>query len=179
LKRRASQTVIFETIVSLLKIMAPVLSSTADEMWSYLGYQVEGESVLLTAFPVANPELIDEALEQEWESIWRIREQVNKKIEEKRALKEIGHSLDTKVVITAGGDELKVLRKVEDDLKNIFIVSQAELKADLKEGGELDIVILKAEGRKCERCWQYAVDIRTEGPFPNVCGRCEDILSSL
>ena len=173
-KRRASQTVIFETIVSLLKLMAPVLSSTADEMWSYLGDQVEGESVLLGTFPVAKAELIDEALEQEWESIWRIREQVNKKIEEKRALKEIGHSLDTKVVITAGGDELKLLRKIEDDLKSIFIVSQTELK----EGSGLDIVILRAEGEKCERCWQYAVDIKTAGPFPNVCGRCEDILSS-
>ena len=174
-KRRASQTVIFETIVALTKLMAPVLSSTADEMWSYLGDQVEGESVLLTRFPVAKEEFINEAIEQDWENIWKIREQTNKKIEEKRAAKEIGHSLDTRVVITAGADDYKLLKKIEDELKAVFIVSQIEVK----EGAELEIAVLKAEGEKCERCWQYATGMKKEGPFPNVCTRCEDILSSL
>ena len=174
-KRRASQTVIFETIVALTKLMAPFLSSTADEMWSYLGAQVEEESVLLTRFPQAKEEFINEEIEQDWENIWKIREQTNKKIEEKRAAKEIGHSLDTKVVITAGGDEYRVLKKIEDELKAVFIVSQMELK----EGAELDIAVVKAEGEKCERCWQYATGMKKEGPFPNVCSRCEDILSSL
>ena len=174
-KRRASQTVIFETIVALVKLMAPFLSSTADEMWSYLGGLVEEESVLLTGFPTAKKEFINEEIEQDWENIWKIREQANKKIEEKRAAKEIGHSLDTKVVITAGGEELKLLKKIEDELKAVFIVSQMELK----EGAELDISVVKAEGEKCERCWQYATGMKKEGPFPNVCSRCEDILSSL
>ena len=92
--------------MTLTKLMAPFLSSTADEMWSYLGDQVEEESILLTRFPVAKEELINEEIEQDWENIWKIREQANKKIEEKRAAKEIGHSLDTKVVITAGAGRL-------------------------------------------------------------------------
>ncbi len=175
LKRRSSQTVIFETIVSLLKLMAPILSSTADEMWSYLGDQVEGESVLLTEFPAPKTELINEEVEQIWESIWKIREQVNKKIEEKRAAKEIGHSLDTKIVITAGEDDYRLLTNIDDELKGIFIVSQIEVN----KGSEFNIAVLKAEGEKCERCWQYAVDMKKTGPFPNVCKRCEDILSSL
>ncbi|MDR2018163.1 MAG: isoleucine--tRNA ligase [Syntrophobacterales bacterium] len=174
-KRRASQTVIFETIMALTKLMAPVLSSTADEMWSYLGGQVEEESVLLTRFPSAKEEFVSEAIERDWEVIWKIREQANKKIEEKRAAKEIGHSLDTKLILTAGGDDYRLLKKIEDELKAVFIVSQIELK----EGAELDIAVLKAEGEKCERCWQYATGMKKDGPFPNVCSRCEDILSSL
>ncbi|HEY3275168.1 MAG TPA: isoleucine--tRNA ligase [Syntrophorhabdaceae bacterium] len=175
LKRRASQTVIFETIVSLLKLMAPVLSSTADEMWSYLAGQVKEESVLLGRFPEAKPERIDEAIEAQWEAVWKLREQVNKKIEEKRAAKEIGHSLDTKVIIAAPAEEYKLLMNIEDDLKSVFIVSQIEVK----EGGELEITVARAEGAKCERCWQYARGMKSTGPFPNVCARCEDILSSL
>ncbi len=174
LKRRASQTVIFETIISLCKLIAPVLSSTAEEMWSYLKDQVEEQSVFLSRFPVPRKELIREDIEEEWEKIWRIREQVNKKIEEKRAQKEIGHSLDTKVVIKAPGPEYEVLTKIEDELKSIFIVSQIEVHT----GDELDISILKAEGEKCERCWQYAIDMNKAGSFPNVCKRCQDILSS-
>ena len=174
-KRRASQTVIFETITALLKLMAPVLSSTADEMWSYLKGHVSEESVLLSDFPVAKPELIDEAIEQDWENIWKIREQVNKKIEEKRAAKEIGHSLDTKVVITAPAQEFELLSGIDDELKSIFIVSQMEMK----QGDEFSITVLKAEGEKCERCWQYATGMKDTGPYPHVCSRCEDILSSL
>jgi isoleucyl-tRNA synthetase len=175
LKRRASQTVIFETIVSLLKLMAPFLSSTADEMWACLGENVEEESVLLASFPEAKPELINEEIEAEWEKIWKIREQANKKIEEKRAAKEIGHSLDTKVVISAPAEEYRLLANLGDDLKSVFIVSQIEIK----EGSELEITVVRAEGEKCERCWQYAVDMKKTGPFPNVCKRCDDILSSL
>ncbi len=173
-KRRASQTVIFETIVALCKLIAPVLSSTAEEMWSYLRGQVDEKSVFLSPFPGVAQELIREDIEEEWEDIWNIREMVNKKIEEKRSQKEIGHSLDVKVAIIAPGKEYELLKKIDDELKSIFIVSQI----DVQKGGELDIAILKAEGEKCERCWQYAVDMNKAGRFPNVCKRCEDILSS-
>ncbi|MBA4418423.1 MAG: isoleucine--tRNA ligase [Syntrophus sp. (in: bacteria)] len=173
-RRRASQTVIFETIIALSKLIAPVLSSTAEEMWSYMKGHVEEESILLSSFPSPNEILINEKIEEDWERVWRLREQVNKKIEEKRALKEIGHSLDTKVIITLPEEDYRLLKEIDDDLKSIFIVSQIEIIP----GETLEITILKAEGEKCERCWQYAVDINKTGTFPNVCKRCEDILSS-
>lgn len=176
LKRRASQTVIYETIVTLLKLIAPVLSSTADEMWSYLknGYVTE-ESVFLTQFPEADKARIDEAIEARWDRIWKVRELANKKIEEKRTAKEIGHSLDTKLVINAPDEDYDCLTGLGDELKDVFIVSQIELH----KAPDLDVTVLRAEGDKCERCWQYETGIPKDGKFPNVCKRCADTLSLL
>jgi len=173
-KRRASQTVIYEALITILKLIAPILSSTADEMWSYLKDYVKEESVLLTTFPSPRKEWINAGLEEEWESIWSVREIANKKIEEKRAAKVIGHSLDTKIIVRVPEKEYDLLTRLGDELKDVFIVSQIELQV----GNEPDVTVTKAEGAKCERCWQYATDIRTTGRFPNVCRRCEDTLSS-
>ena len=175
LKRRASQTVIYETLMTLLKLIAPILSATAEEMWSYLKGFVKEESVLLTTFPVAKKEQTNPEVEQYWDAIWTIRELVNKKIEEQRMAKTIGHSLDTKITIEAPEKEYNLLERLGDDLKDIFIVSQIALK----KGSEINITVEKAEGEKCERCWQYTTDISKEGKFPNVCKRCENTLSSL
>lgn len=177
LKRRASQTVIYETLVSLLKLIAPILSSTAEEMWSYLRGFVKEESVFLTTFPASTKELIKTEIEEEWAKIWRIREQANKKIEEKRAEKVIGHSLDAKIIIQASESDLTLLRKLGNELKDVFIVSQIELQ---QGDGETEITVFKADGKKCERCWQYATDLNTSPEkFPNTCKRCADTLSSL
>jgi len=176
LKRRASQTVVFEALISLLKLISPILSSTADEMWSYLKAYVQEDSVFLTSFPTANKELINTELEEEWDRIWRIREAANKKIEEQRAAKTIGHSLDTKIVIRAPENDFHLLQGLGDELKDVFIVSQIELE----KGDETEVTVSRAEGKKCERCWQYATVLTEEtGEFPNVCKRCADTLSSL
>jgi len=177
LKRRASQTVIFETLVSLLKLIAPILSSTAEEMWSYLRAFVKDESIFLTTFPPSNKDLIKPEIEEEWEKVWRIRETANKKIEEKRVEKVIGHSLDTKLVIKATESDYALLSKLGNELKDVFIVSQIELQ---QGGNETEIAVFKAEGAKCERCWQYATALTaTTEEFPNTCKRCADTLSSL
>ncbi|HVN95354.1 MAG TPA: isoleucine--tRNA ligase [Syntrophorhabdaceae bacterium] len=175
LKRRASQTVIHETLITLLKLIAPILSATAEEMWSHLKGQVEEESVLLASFPAAKKEQIDARLEEYWDAIWAIREFANKKIEEQRAAKTIGHSLDTKITIEAPEKEYSLLEQLGEDLKDVFIVSQIAIA----RGGELNVVVEKAQGEKCERCWQYATDVSKEGTFPNVCRRCANTLSSL
>ncbi len=174
-KRRASQTVIFDALISLLQLIAPILSSTAEEMWSYLGAYVKDESVLLSSFPAVRKEWINPEIEEEWERIWRIRELANKKIEEQRVAKVIGHSLDTKITVTAPEAEFALLSKLGDELKDVFIVSQIELM----KGDEIGVSVAKADGAKCERCWQYATVLTQSGPFPNVCTRCADTLSSL
>lgn len=174
-KRRASQTVIFDTLIALLQLVAPILSSTAEEMWSYLGAYVKGESVLLSTFPPVRREWISSAIEEEWDRVWKIRELANKKIEEKRVEKVIGHSLDTKIRVTVPESEFALLLKLGDELKDVFIVSQIELA----KGDEIEIAVSKADGAKCERCWQYATALTQSGPFPNVCKRCADTLSSL
>jgi len=174
-KRRASQTVILETLVSFVKLLAPVLSSTAEEMWFYLKGYVKEESVLLASFPSVNKEHINEKIEEEWSKMWDMRETINKKIEEKRVEKVIGHSLDAKVIITAPENEYLLLKKMGEELKDIIIVSQVELQ----QGEEMDIAVHKADGEKCERCWQYTTEMTISEKFPCVCSRCESILSSL
>jgi isoleucyl-tRNA synthetase len=177
LKRRASQTVIFETLVSLLKLIAPILSSTAEEMWSYLKGYVTEESVFLTTFPVSKKELINPDIEDEWEKVWRVREIANKKIEEKRVEKVVGHSLDTKIVIMASESDFALLTRLGNELKDVFIVSQIDLQ---KGSTDTEITVSKADGEKCERCWQYASALTAAtGKFPNTCQRCADTLSSL
>ncbi len=176
LKRRASQTVIYETLTSLVKLIAPILSTTAEEMWSYMKGEGMEESILLCSLPEAKKDLIIPEIEQYWDAVWTAREAVNKKIEAKRAAKEIGHSLDVKIILQLPEKEYALLGQLGDELKDIFIVSQVELK----KGAEVEITVVKAEGRKCERCWQYATKVSEEGAkFPNVCKRCEDTLSLL
>lgn len=175
LKRRASQTVVYETLMALLKLIAPILSSTSEEMWSYLKEYVTEESVFFTTFPALKKELINPEIEQYWDAIWTIREMVNKKIEDQRVAKTIGHSLDTKIIIEAPEREYALLEQLGEDMKDVFIVSQIELR----KGNAIDIIVTKAEGGKCERCWQYATDIEIEGKFPNVCKRCANTLSLL
>ncbi len=174
-KRRASQTVVYETLIALVKLIAPILSTTADEMWSYLKEYVPEESVLLAPFPVADKGLINSEIEELWDRVWKVRELANKKIEEKRTAKEIGHSLDTKIIIDAPAGDLDALKQLGDELKDVFIVSQIEVR----EAKELDVTVVRAEGEKCERCWQYDTNILKDGNFPNVCRRCADTLSLL
>jgi isoleucyl-tRNA synthetase len=175
LKRRASQTVMYDTLTAFLKLIAPVLSFTAEEMWSYVNSDRDGESILLAGFPELKKECIREDIEADWDRVWKIREAANKKIEEKRVAKIVGHSLDTKIIIKAPEGDYRLLVKFGDELKDVFIVSQIELE----RGEELDVLVSKADGSKCDRCWQYFPDLPTSGPFPNVCKRCADTLSSL
>ncbi|MGA3173854.1 MAG: isoleucine--tRNA ligase [Syntrophorhabdales bacterium] len=174
-KRRASQTVVFESLITLLKLAAPILSFTTEEMWSYLRPLVPEESVHLADLPEVNPAYVAAELEAEWEIIWEIREAVNKKIEEKRVQKVMGHPLDAKVVLAAPEREFEILNRLGGELKEVLIVSQAEVT----RGKELQITVLRAEGEKCERCWRYETDVEAIGMYPNTCGRCRDTLTSL
>ncbi len=174
-RRRASQTVIYETLVTLLKLIAPILSSTAEEMWTCLRGHVDEESVLLSRFPEVRKDFIDDRLEEDWDAVWAIREAVNKKIEEKRVAKVIGHSLDVKVLVRAPEADYRRLSELGRELKDVFIVSQVALE----QGADLTIEVHRAEGGKCERCWQYSPDTGTTAAYPQTCKRCADTLSSL
>jgi isoleucyl-tRNA synthetase len=173
-RRRASQSVVFEILTTLLRLAAPILSFTTEEMWSFLKPFVKEESVLLSPMPTVNTACVDEKLEREWDRIWEIREAVNKKIEEKRVEKVIGHPLDAKVRLEVSPDDHQLISKLGDEFKDLLIVSQVEITA----GDGLGITVLRADGEKCQRCWQYSTDIQTIGEFPNLCERCRDTLIS-
>lgn len=173
-ERRATQTVLFRLLIDLLRLLAPVLTFTAEEMWQCLRGKVKEESVLLTLFPEPDHALVDEGIETDWVKVLEVREAVNKKIEEKRKAGEVGHSLEVEVSIGCNGEYLDLLERLGHEIEEILIVS----KVNLYRTPTLEVQVSKASGRKCERCWHYDKTVGTNETFPDLCARCVRILGS-
>ncbi|MBW2519097.1 MAG: isoleucine--tRNA ligase [Deltaproteobacteria bacterium] len=183
LERRSAQTTIYRILDTLTRLMAPVLSFTAEEIWSYLPGDRE-QSVHLADFPEANDKLIDSQLEEKYDQLLSIRGDVAKVLEKARAEKLIGHSLDAQVKLSATGELADLLQNEADQLSSLFIVSQVNLHSDLSDGvvGEanptLRIQINRAKGQKCNRCWNYATTVGDSESHPEICHRCENVLTN-
>ncbi len=175
--RRSAQTVLWQITEALVRLVAPILSFTADEVWEYLP-AVEGReaSVHLSLFP--KPEDIfseDPApLIEEWKRIFVVRDAVLVLLENERQAKIIGKSLEAQLKITASGDFLSILQRHKDGLKEIFNVSDVTIV----EGPE-SIVPLPASGHKCARCWNYMPHVSAYGIWQNVCTRCHEALNTM
>jgi len=174
-ERRSAQTVMWKITEALVRLVAPILSFTADEVWGYLP-KVEGRaaSVHLALFP--KPEEIaaeqDEAVMADWAELLRVRDEVLKSLEEARKDKRIGKALEAKVMIETGADTSILLARYALALKELLNVSEVELVS----GEGLAVTTLPADGVKCERCWNYRLDTNQYGPWPVVCGRCREQL---
>jgi isoleucyl-tRNA synthetase len=182
LARRSAQTAIYRILDALTRLIAPVLSFTADEIWADLPGERE-ESVHLATFPRFETALLDAELEARYEKLLAVRSDVSKALELARGDKLIGHSLDARVLIEApAGEWRELLERHRDELATLFIVSQAELTEGLEGAvpGEeikgLRIRVEKAEGEKCERCWNYATTVGESDAHPTVCHRCREAL---
>jgi isoleucyl-tRNA synthetase len=112
-----------------------------------------------------------------WERLFEIRDQVLRSLEEARIAKQIGSSLEAKVVLSASGDTHKLLSGHADDLRYVFIVSQVELRES--DGGDLVITVSNADGQKCERCWNYSTRVGEATKWPTVCERCSEALTEI
>uniref|UniRef100_C6E6Z8 Isoleucine--tRNA ligase n=1 Tax=Geobacter sp. (strain M21) TaxID=443144 RepID=C6E6Z8_GEOSM len=176
--RRSGQTVMYLILDALVRMVAPVLSFTAEEVWAEMPGTRES-SVHLAQFPAMTPEVKDEALSQRYDKIIKIRSEVSKALELARVKKVIGHSLDAAVAIKAGGDTEAFLKEFAGELAQIFIVSKAELATEV--GGEvyqaegiegLEIGVTAAPGEKCERCWCYDEQIGQDSEHPTLCPKC-------
>lgn len=186
--RRSAQTVLWRIAEALVRLVAPILTFTSDEVWQYLPAVPGREtSVHLSRFPRAE-ELgaTDESLFEEWRELLSARDQILLKLEELRREKKIGKSLEAKVQIAARGSLLEALHLDESDLKELFNVSQVSLQSMSHASGTsaATVAIEAAEGHKCERCWNYYPDdrplhVRQFGPWQNVCGRCADALKQM
>jgi isoleucyl-tRNA synthetase len=135
--------------------------------------------VHLAGFPKLDAGLKDETLEERYKQLISIRSDVTKAIEQARSAKTVGHSLDAKVEIAAPADEFGALLECyRDELATLFIVSQAELVDSVENGYEgeevpgLQIAVSKAEGVKCDRCWNYATSVGGNSDHPAICDRC-------
>jgi isoleucyl-tRNA synthetase len=176
--RRSAQTALYEILHALLRLMAPVLSFTADEVWGYLRRRPgDPASVHLAEFPPVREELVDEALAQRWEQLLAVREVALKRLEEARQAKLIGNSLEAVAEVRAAPPLLDLLDRHRDDLAAIFIVSDVTVAragdGDLEgEGAEADVKVRRAPGRKCERCWYHLETVGQDRKHPAVCHRC-------
>jgi isoleucyl-tRNA synthetase len=174
--RRSAQTVLYEILKALACLMAPILTFTAEEVWKYVPSEPrKAESVHLMPFPESKSEYLDEALETQWEKIWEIRTVVNKALEEARKERRIGLSLDAQVHLHLPEKLFEFLQAYEKDLKSIFIVSSVTLHKDEKETWA---EVLRADGRKCERCWNFDISVGKHSEHPQICQRCVDALQS-
>jgi isoleucyl-tRNA synthetase len=176
-ERRSAQTAMYLILETIVKVMAPILSFTTDEVWKYM--PKAEESVHLSQFPPLRPEHRDDSLVERWERIMKVRGEVSKALEQARVQKVIGHSLDAAVAITAPAELLDFLRGYERELKSIFIVSRVDLVATLPEAAYqaegvqgLSILVTAAPGSKCERCWGYDEEIGNDSDHPGICPKC-------
>jgi isoleucyl-tRNA synthetase len=167
----------------LTRLVAPILSFTADELWRHLpGDRVE--SVHIAVFPqrAGLEALVDRDLLERWARVTSLREQVLAQIEPLRKNKQIGSSLQAKVVLSVTPAELATLEPFTSQLPMLFIVSEVELRPappDVEAHGEAAprITIERAGGVKCERCWRYVPSVSAEPEWAGLCERCHDALA--
>jgi isoleucyl-tRNA synthetase len=177
LERRSAQTAMYRILEALTRMMAPVLSFTAEEIWGFMPGERE-ESIHLAEFPNFEDSLIDNALEEKYERILAVRSDVAKVLELARAEKIIGHSLDARVELAADGDLADLLKQESAQLASLLIVSQVEVTDSLGKAttGEtlpgLKIRVSKADGEKCSRCWNYVTTVGDHDDHPEICHRC-------
>ena len=158
-------------------MLAPILVFTADEIWESLSDDgSRSASVHLAELPEAAGER-DEELASRWEKLFGIRELVLRKLEDERVAKTIGSSLEAALEITASGETYALLERYREELRYFFIVSQVSLvKVD---AGEINVKVRRADGQKCERCWNYSVRVGESSRYPTVCERCIEALAEI
>ncbi|MCX7823574.1 MAG: isoleucine--tRNA ligase [Syntrophobacterales bacterium] len=186
-ERRSAQTVIYDILVALLKLMAPILSFTAEEAWGYVPGKVDGRSIFEESLPDVDQSLIDEKLEARWQQILNLRSEVLVALERARKEKLIGHSLEAKVILYLPPSLTETLKDDPELLKTVFIVSQVKYGDPSSEGAMvviesseiagLVVGVTKAEGTKCERCWVWDRSVGTYSDHPSLCTRCRNVIS--
>ncbi len=178
-ERRSAQTVMYEILDALVKILAPMTCFTAEEIWSYMKHtkQEQFESVMMSFYPKVKEEYEDQELAEKWEKIVELKVLVAKKLEEARAEKVIGHSLNAKITLYADGKEYDFLKSVEPMLETVFIVSALAIeKNSRKEDEKIGVKVEVAPGQKCERCWMYSETVGEDKEHPTICHRCSENL---
>lgn len=179
-KRRSMQTVLYQILVDMTKLLAPILVHTAEEVWSHTPH-VKEESVHLADMPKV--EVVDQQLLDKWNTFMKLRDDVNRALEAARNEKVIGKSLEAKVTIGSNSDfNASEFLQQFNDLQQLFITSQAEVVDHVDNGQSYqygDIRIEHAEGEKCERCWNYSDQLGSVGELDHLCPRCQEVVKTL
>jgi isoleucyl-tRNA synthetase len=185
-QRRSAQTALYKIADALARMLAPILVFTSDEIWENLP-QAESEeartaSVHLTEFAPARSERDTELIER-WTELFSVREMVLHVLEHERADKVIGSSLEARVNISASGATYDLLERYRDELRYLFIVSQVNVQrageSPTENEPEIEVSVERAEGEKCERCWNYSTRVGESKRYPTACERCVEALSEI
>jgi isoleucyl-tRNA synthetase len=178
--RRSAQTALHRINMALVRLLAPILSFTCEEVWGYLAFDTAAPgSVHMDYFP--NPEDLTQGIDTaqreaaaRWDEMLPVRDRVLKALDAARDDKVIGAPLEAAVSLSANGDLLTLLRNLQDELPTWFITSEVNLEQGTAD--ELEVKVDRARGDKCERCWRYTTDVGSNSDFPTVCARCASVL---
>ena len=179
-KRRSMQTVLYEILTGMTKLLAPILVHTAEEVYEHTPHTTE-ESIHLESMPEHFE--VDSALIERWNEILLIRDDVLRALEKSRNDKVIGKSLEAQVTIGNAGqfDTITKLNDINAQLKQLFIVSKVDIATEIDETFEqynyAAVKVNHADGIKCERCWNYVDDTVEDEAHPNLCVRCHDVVT--
>lgn len=170
--RRAAQTTMYNILDTLVKILTPMISFTAEEIWQKMKHTEEEnfESPMLADYPVVKEEWNNPELAEKWKKFIEIKDVVSKQLELARADKIIGNALDAKVTITASENEYKFIKENEEIIKQVLIVSELVITEE-KDSKEMKVEVNHADGEKCLRCWKF--DVNTED---GLCPRCKEVI---
>ena len=185
--RRTAQTALWRIGEALVRLLAPILSFTSEEVWQYLPKMAgRAASVHLEKFPtvadvLGGGNLEDAAQSEDWKTLRAIREQVLKSLEDARNQKLIGKALEAKIALTASDPVYAVLDRYKEELRYLFIVSQVSLQkaASGNGSGAVGVHVDKADGQKCERCWNYSTRVGEDKDYPTVCERCSAAIKEI
>ena len=178
-ERRAAQTTMYIILDSLVKILAPMISFTAEEIWKAMKHTKEEtvESVMLANYPEPNDMYDNKELTEKWNKIIKLKDIVAKELENARAEKKIGNSLNAKITIYAEGEQYKFIKENLELLQTVFIVSALEVEENArKDEVKLGVKVEQAPGEKCERCWMYSETVGEDKEHPTICHRCSENL---
>ncbi|MCS7049423.1 MAG: isoleucine--tRNA ligase [Verrucomicrobiae bacterium] len=175
-ERRSAQFAMWETVVVLTRLLAPIMPFTTEEVWEHIpGRPVP--SVHLADFPRVDETRRDVALEKRWEQVLKLRELVAVELEKMRQAGQIGKSLEAQVRIRPGdAAQAQWLESVgREMLAMVWMVSQVEFGSPT--GGGWDVTVAVAAGTKCPRCWRWQTDLGSDPKYPEICGRCARMLT--
>lgn len=167
--RRAAQSALHHITHTMMRLMAPILSFTANEVWQTLGLDKEATVFEELWYDLPAHGLSDTQI-QDWKNIIEVRALANKAIEEKRGAGEVGSSLQAEISIAVDGDTYDSLVRMENALRFVFITSQA--KVEKQSGSGLKFNVVASQHTKCDRCWHYRDDVGATAEHPTICGRC-------
>ena len=183
--RRAAQTTIYRILSAISRLIAPIMSFTADEIWAYLPHSADenNESIFLNDMPEKSGIEVSDEFKAKWELVASIREDAKKALELKRADKVIGASLEANLKVFVDDDKYDAISALTEELPALLIVSAAEVCKDSVNGeykGDLEGVsftVTKASGNKCERCWSYSDTVGKFEDHPTLCERCKNTIA--